>query len=104
MVNQAVESPQGVPELASQSNLKRRRGGAKPGPYYSKLKKFMKFLHENDLEKFENATPTELRKLVIKIFERDGVLGDPKSRSGLDRAIAKAKREVMRALDVAGGR
>ena len=94
VVNQAVESPQGVPELASQSNLKRRRGGAKPGPYYFKLKKFMEFLHEKSLEKFENGTPAELRSLVELRFERDSVLRYPK-RSGLDKAIAKAKQEVI---------
>ena len=59
----------------------------------------MKLLHEKEFKKFEKGTNTELRKLVIKFFERDGVLGYPKSRSGLDRAIAKAKREVIDSAD-----
>ena len=92
--NEAVASPQGVPGVASQSSQKRRRGGAKPGPYYPKLKKFMETLYEKDLEKFENGTPTELRNLVEWRFKNDGVRAYP-NRSGLDKAIAKAKREII---------
>ncbi len=96
--NKAVATPRGTPRLAGQSSQKRRRGGAKPGPYYSKLKKFMEFLHEKSLEKFDDGTPAELRSLVELRFRNDGVLRYPK-RSGLDRAIANAKREVIDSAD-----
>ncbi len=92
--NKAVATPRGTPRLASQSSQKRRRGGAKPGPYYSKLKKLMALLYEKDSEKFENGTPAELRRIVKRRFKNDGVLRYPK-RSGLDKAIAKAKQEVI---------
>ena len=85
-------------EAPARPKVKRRKGGLKPGPYYSQLKKFMKFLHENNLEKFENGTPCELRSLVELRFKRDGVLRYPK-RSGLDKAIAKAKQEVIDSAD-----
>ena len=85
---------QGASGSGTQSSQKRRRGGHKPGPYYSKLKKFMEFLHEKSLEKFENGTPAELRSLVELRFQRDSVLRYPK-RSGLDKAIANAKQEVI---------
>jgi len=90
---------QGASGSGTQSSQKRRRGGAKPGPYYSKLKKFMTLLHEKDLEKFENGTNAELRELVVKFFKRNDVLGYPSSRSGLDRAIARAKQEVIDSAD-----
>ncbi len=89
---------QGASGSGTQSSQKRRRGGAKPGPYYSKLKKFMEFLHENVLEKFENGTPAELRSLVELRFQSYGVWRYPK-RSGLDKAIAKAKQEVIDSAD-----
>ena len=54
----------------------------------------MEFLHEKSLEKFENGTPAELRSLVELRFQRDSVLRYPK-RSGLDKAIANAKQEVI---------
>ncbi len=94
-VDEKTDVPaQGASGLGTQSSQKRRTGGRQPGPYYSKLKKFMELLYERDLEKFENGTPAELRSSVELRFHRDGVLRYPK-RSGLDKAIAKAKQEVI---------
>ena len=81
--------------MASQSNQKRRRGGAKPGPYYPKLKKIMELLYEQDPEKFEKRSNADMRDLVLMRFKNDRVLSYPKSRSGLDMAIARAKQEVI---------
>lgn len=97
--NKAVASPQLVPEVAKKSSQKKRRGGLKPGPYYSKLVRYMTLLHEKDFEKFENGTNAELRELVLKFFKRDDVVGYPSSRSGLDDAITRAKQEVIDSAD-----
>ncbi len=98
-VDEKTDAPaHGTPGLGTQSSQKRRRGGRKPGPYYSKLKKFMELLYERNMEKFENGTPAELRDLVELRFKNDGVRVYPK-RSGLDKAIAKAKQEVIDSAD-----
>jgi len=46
-VKEKIDAPaSATPRLASQSGQKKRRGGRKPGPYYSKLVKFLTLLHE----------------------------------------------------------
>ena len=90
------ETPRRTPRLGSQ---KRRKGGPTPGPYYSKLVTLMTLLYDKEFEKFENGTPAELRRLVKWRFKNDSVKGYPKSRNGLDKAIAKAKREVIDSVD-----
>lgn len=86
---------QGASGSGTQSSQKRQRGGRKPGPYYSKLKKFMELLYERDSEKFEKGTPAKIRDMVLLRFEKDRVVSYPKTRSGLDKAIEKAKQEVI---------
>ena len=97
--NKAAGPPKAVPGMTKKSSQKRRRGGPKPAPYYSKLVKLMALLHEKEFAKFENGTTAELRDLVKWRFKNDSVKGYPESRSGLDNAIAKAKREVIDSAD-----
>ncbi len=46
-------------------------------------------------EKLEKLKPAIIRDMVLRRFTNDGVVGYPKTRSGLDKAIEKAKREVI---------
>ena len=97
--NKAAALPKAVPGMTKKSSQKRRRSGPKPAPYYFKLVKLMTLLHEKEFEKFESGTTTDLRDFVKWRFKNDSVKGYPKSRSGLDKAIAKAKREVIDSAD-----
>ncbi len=44
--NKAVATPRGTPRLASQSSQKRRTGGPRRGPYYSKLRNILALLYK----------------------------------------------------------
>ncbi len=95
-VDEKTDVPaQGTPGSGSQSSQKRRTGGPRRGPYYSKLKNILALLYKQDPEKFEKRTNAELRDLVLMRFRNDRVVGYPKGRSGMDKAIEKAKQEVI---------
>ncbi len=85
----------GASGSGAQSSQKRRTGGPRRGPYYSKLKNILALLYKQDPEKFEKRTNAELRDLVLMRFRNDRVVVYPKTRSGMDKAIEKAKQEVI---------
>ena len=59
----------------------------------------MKLIYEKEPEEFEKRSRAAMRDLVLRRFRNDGVSGYPKSRSGMDKAIEKAKREVIDSAD-----
>ena len=72
---------------------KKRGGGLNRGPYYGKLKKHLKW-RKDEKDDLVTASLRELREDARRRLITDGVMGIPRTRSGLEDAIKAALRDL----------
>ena len=93
--NSETAEPGAKDKASAQAAKTKRKGGRKPGPYRTHLKKFLVWWDVNHPGGLDGSTMKDIADHYRRRAANDGIKGVPRSRSGLEDAIGTIRARIQ---------